>query len=529
MHPRVAPALLLAGLLVACSSKGGNGNGADGGSAATGPLDITTDKGVVHGNADGSVRTFLGIPFAAPPTGALRFMPPKDAPAWSAPLQATSYPAECTQLDFNGKIADGSSEDCLYLNVWTPLGDVKNAPVFVWIYGGGFVTGSSSMPLFYGERLVEKTNAVVVTLNYRLGPLGYFAHPSVAMAEGVATAPPAGLLDQQTALRWVQRNIAAFGGDPTRVTVAGESSGGISVCAQLVMPGAQGLFANAIIESGLCNQFLFLTKAAAEDQANRLATAVGCTDAAQALGCLQGKTPAEIINALPERRGFFGATGDTFGPVIDGAVLPKVPYDALAAGNFVKVPTLMGTNLDEGALFRALWGSPPPTSTELRASLAVFYGSAQVAAIAAHYPVDSDPAKALEDIWTDAVFACPTRKAARALAAAGVPTHLYQFTYPTVTPLYNVTTSHGSELPFVFRNSYFDTDLMDSDVPVADLFDGYWFSLVASGDPNAAPAPGAILWPAYAASSDQNLAIDMPPTVNTRLKQAICDFWDTVE
>jgi para-nitrobenzyl esterase len=526
---RIASAILLACTAAACSGGGNKGSDGDGGSQASGPVDIMTDKGVVRGSADSVARAFVGIPFAAPPVGALRFMPPKEAPAWSAPLQASTSPAECPQFDFNGKVADGSSEDCLYLNVWTPLADVKNAPVFVWIYGGGFVTGSSGMPLYNGERLVEKTNAIVVSLNYRLGPLGFFAHPAVASAVGAATAPPAGLLDQQMALRWVQRNIAAFGGDPTKVTIAGESAGGISVCAHLVMSGAQGLFANAIIESGLCNSFLFLSKAAAEDQANRLAAAVGCTDAGQALGCLQGKTPEQILGALPGRRGFYGATGDTFGPVIDGVVLPKAPYDAIAAGSFVKVPTVMGTNLDEGALFRALWGSPPPTSNELRASLAVFYGSSHVSTIAAHYPVDSDPAKALEDIWTDAVFACPTRKAARALAAAGTPTYLYQFTFPTVTPLYNVTTSHGSEIPFVFRNSYFNTDLADSDVPIADIFDGYWFSLVTSGNPNASPGQGALAWPMYAESSDQNLTIDMPPAVNTHLKQATCDFWDTIE
>ena len=517
--------------LAGCSSgsKGSGGGGGDGG-PPSGALDVMTDKGPVHGAADSTTRQFLGIPFAAPPTGALRFMPPKDPDPWTTPLQATSLPAECMQLDNSGNPASGASEDCLYLNVWTPLADVKNAPVFVWIYGGGFITGSSGGVLYNGENVVAKTGAIVVTLNYRLGPLGFLSHPAFATAEGVATSPSQGLLDQQLALKWVQSNIAAFGGDPANVTLAGESAGGISTCTHLAAPGSKGTFAHAIIESGPCvaSPLLYQDKAAAEAQGNRLAMALGCTDAATAVACLQGKTPQQILTALPLRHALLGATGESYGFVLDGTVLPMPPLAAIAAGQFASVPTIGGSNVNEGQLFLYLWGSPPPTAADVRGALGAAVGPNQVAQISAKYPVDSNPTQAFVDIITDGLFACPARRLARTLNAAGAKAYLYQFTYPYTTPLIpGVTTGHSFEIPFVFRNAPIGM-LGDADLAMADIVDGYWFSMVASGDPNSAPAAGAPMWPAYTPSGDQNVTLDSMPSVTTGLKKAICDFWDTV-
>jgi para-nitrobenzyl esterase len=514
-----------------CSS-GGSKGGNDGGPPMTGPLDVTTDKGVVHGASNGTARVFLGIPYAAPPTGSARFMPPTDAPAWTSPRDATALGAECAQLDMTGALASGSSEDCLFVNVWTPLATVTNAPVFVWIHGGGFIEGSGGDPTYDGSNISQKTNSIVVTLNYRLGALGFLSHPAFAAAEKVATSPSVGLQDQQAALQWVQRNIAAFGGAPGNVTVAGESAGGISVCAHLAMPASKGNFAHAIIESGVCipSPGVFQSKAAAEDQGNRLATAVGCTDASAALGCLQGKNPLQILAALPGRKAFFGPTGDSFTPVLDGTVLPMAPLDAITAGSFAKVPTILGTNLNEGELFLYLWGSPPPASADVRGALSLLFGATQIAAIAAQYPVDSDPSKAFVDIVTDGAFACPARRTARALAAAGVAPYLYQFTYPfTVALAPNITATHSFELPFVFRNAYLGAQLSANDLAVADSIDGYWFSFVASGDPNASREMGTAMWPIYTMSGDQNIVLDAPTSVGSHLKQSICDFWDTLK
>ncbi|HSQ62053.1 MAG TPA: carboxylesterase family protein [Polyangiaceae bacterium] len=491
-----------------------------------GPLDVTTDKGVVHGSSADGVRSFLGIPFAAPPVGPLRFLPPTDAPAWSGARQATTFGPDCPQLS-NGAMSASSSEDCLYVNVWTPAADVKNAPVFVWIYGGGFVSGSGSGLLYNGEKLVLDENAVVVTFNYRLGPLGFMSHTALAAEEGVATAPSPGLLDQQAALGWVQRNIAAFGGDAKNVTLAGESAGGISTCAQLVLPKSNGLFAHAVMESGLCLADAFETKAAAEDQANRLATALGCTDPGTVMSCLRSKSAEEVLLALPLRKALIGLTGESYWPVVDGVVLPAVPIDAITAGQFAHVPVILGSNLNEGELFTALWGSPPPTSTDVRGALQALFGAAAVDAIAAQYPVDSSPVQALADLITDGAFACPARRAARALAASGGTAYLYQFTYPyTVTAFPSVTTAHGFEIPFVFRNGYLGQQLTDADLAVADTVDGYWFRLAGKGDPNGDGAPQ---WPAYSQASDTNLVLDATVTTNSGLKKDKCDFWDTLE
>ena len=313
-------AILFIAIIAGCSSTPTAPPGPTAGS-----LDITTDKGVVHGSTDGTVRSFLGIPYAAPPVGALRFMPPTSAAPWSTPRQATTFGSACAQVGTSGAdLLSGSDEDCLYLNVWLPNDAVKDAPVFVWIHGGGFVEGSGSDSLYNGANIAATENAIVVTMNYRLGALGWLSHAAFATAEGVASSPSQGLLDQQAALKWVAQNIAAFGGDPTNVTLAGESAGGVSVCSHLGAPTSHGLFARAIVESGICfsNPLLFPAPAASNDQGARLATAVGCTDAGTALTCLQSKTPLALLTALPVRKALFGATGDIFTPEYFAKAVP---------------------------------------------------------------------------------------------------------------------------------------------------------------------------------------------------------------
>ena len=498
-----------------------------------GPTLVTTDKGPVQGSMSDGIRVWLGIPFAAPPVGDLRFLPPQDAPAWTATKNAYNVGAECPQLNFGGStptLVAGSAEDCLYVNVWAPQGDVKNAPVFVWIYGGGFTIGSGGDRMYDGENIARTQNAIVVTFNYRLGALGWLSHPDLATEEGVTTSPSQGLLDQQAALKWVHRNIAAFGGDPNNVTLAGESAGAISVCAHLAAPGSSALFQHAIVESGVCfSSVLFAPPAAANDQGDRLATAVGCTTPGSILSCLRSKPPEQIIAALPTREAEFGATGDAFGPVVDGAVLPAIPLDAIRAGQFAKVPTIIGTNVNEGDLFMYLWQvdkNAPPSSTDVRASLALLFSQPQVDLIAARYPVDTNPPLAFSQIITDGVFACPARRTARAIAAAGVPAYLYQFTYPYVVPaLGGVVASHSFEIPFVFRNGFLGAQMSDAELALADRVDGYWFRFATAGDPNGNQA---VAWPAYTEANDTNLVIDSTIATNVGLKKDACDFWDSI-
>jgi len=506
---------------IACSS----------GPPPDGPTLVTTDHGPVQGAIVDGVRVWLGIPYAAPPTGANRFLPPKPAAPWTAPIVANRPAAECPQLAFGSPVlVQGSSEDCLFANVWAPQADVKKAPVFVWIYGGGFTIGSGGDRMYDGENIARETNAIVVTFNYRLGALGWISHPELATEEGVATSPSQGFLDQQAALAWVHDNIAAFGGDPDDVTIAGESAGGISVCAHLAAPASKPFFQRAVIESGVCfSSALFATPQTANDQGTRLATALGCTTSGSIMSCLRAAPPEQIINALPTREAEFGATGDSFGPVVDGTVIPMIPLDAIKAGQFAKVPTILGTNVNEGDLFMYLWkvdSNAPPTPADVRASLAVLFSPAQVDQIATKYGVDADAPTAFSHIITDGVFACPTRRTARAIAAAGVPAYLYQFTYPYVVPaISGVVMSHSFEIPFVFRNGFLGTALSDADLALADQVDGYWFRFAKTGDPND---PAAVAWPAYTEASDTNITLDATITTNAGLKKDACDFWDAL-
>ncbi|HEY2364890.1 MAG TPA: carboxylesterase family protein, partial [Polyangiaceae bacterium] len=437
----------------------------------------------------------------------------------------------CPQLGFSGAtLVTGSAEDCLYANVWAPEADVKKAPVFVWIYGGGFTIGSGGDRMYDGENIVRQTGAIVVTFNYRLGALGWISHPDLAAEEGVATSPSQGFLDQQAALAWVHANIAAFGGDPENVTIAGESAGGISVCTHLAAPASWPYFHRAIIESGVCfSSALFATPQTANDQGTRLATALGCTTPGSIMSCLRAAPPEQLISALPTREAEFGATGDSFGPVVDGAAIPMIPLDAIESGQFAKVPTILGTNVNEGDLFMYLWKvdtNAAPTPADVRASLAALFSAAQVDQIATKYGVDADAPTAFSHIITDGVFACPTRRTARALAAAGVPAFLYQFTYPYVVPaISGVVMSHSFEIPFVFQNGFLGGALSDPDLALADQVDGYWFRFAAKGDPNDA---SAVAWPAYTEGADTNITLDAAITTNVGLKKDACDFWDAL-
>lgn len=508
------------GCLLACSS-GTSTNPAP----APGPVDVTTDKGVVHGSMQDGARSFLGIPFAAPPTGDLRFRPPADAAAWSAPLDATHFGPMCAQLLNSGTaLAAGSVEDCLTLNVWTPEAAVAKAPVMVWIHGGGFVTGSGSEAMYNGTQLAQKSGAIVVTFNYRLGALGFVSYPAIAAEQGVATLPSPGLLDQQAALRWVQRNIEKFGGDPANVTLFGESAGGMSVCAHLAMPASKGLFARAIMESGPCFGFLFVDKATAADQGDRLAKAVGCTDPGTLPACLRSRSAEELLAALPLRQAFLGMPGDVFGPAIDGVTLPKAPYDALVAGELTKVPVILGTNLNEGQSFLKLYGKDP-TPAEARAILDTLVGTAKTDAVAGRYPVDTATKQALTDIITDGVFTCGARRAARALRGAGVTTYRYQFTYPYAFAAFpDLIATHGYEIPFIFGNGLFGVALDDAQLAVADSVRGYWSHFAKTSDPNGGGAP---TWPVFGAD-EAYLALDAPPVAGKDLKKDVCDFWDGI-
>jgi len=361
-------------------------------------LDIALADGELRGDFAGDSRLFLAIPFAKPPLGALRFRAPEKNEPWTGVRHEKEFAKPCAQLQSLGSPAS-SNEDCLYLNVWAPKAPLANAPVMVWIHGGGNFSGSafdhvprSNPPRlwFDGQRLAEKQGIVVVTINYRLGPFGFFAHPALEMERGVLGNQ--GLYDQRAALQWVQANIAAFGGDPGNVTIFGESAGSADVCYHVASPLSRGLFHRAISQSGGCLSGPMGAPRAStlQDVAPGMLAfveALGC-DAENALSCLRSKTVDEILAAGGEPMP--GATPPkprpwTFNVVVDGegGMLPEQPRALFERGDVAKVPYMLGSNTDEGTLFT--YRLPPPKNDkEYLAALQARFGPL-AKKLAAHY------------------------------------------------------------------------------------------------------------------------------------------------
>lgn len=520
--------LQLALLCVACEGGETDDSGGGGGGGGTGALLIETESGPVEGFLDGTTRTYLGVPFAEPPLGDLRWAPPSPRAPWTEKLQAIARGPSCPQLNpLNGAFAVGSSEDCLTLNVWTPEQPGSDPlPVLFWIHGGGFVLGSGGEGAYDGRALSETTHAVVVTINYRLGPLGFLALPELTAEDSTHPSSGAyGLEDQRLALSWVKANAAAFGGDPSRVMIFGESAGGASVCHHLVSPLSEGLFSSAVLESGPCDLVTLETDALA--QGADLVTALGC-DGAGVLSCMREQSLEDVLTALPAPS--FGASpdGSSWSPVVDGHNLPDVPSALLASGSFTKVPTILGTNADEATLFFQLGGQTVADDAAFEA-LVEAASPGNGAEVVAQYPASeygSSNAAAIA-AFGDAAFVCPTRRAARALSAAGVPTFLYHFTYGPASLFGELGAFHSAEIKFVFGTpgQLLPQPLTEQELVLSGAMMGYWSRLASVGEPNV---EGALAWPAYSAATDQNIVFDLSLSTQTGLHAAQCDFWDGI-
>ncbi|MEZ4307004.1 MAG: carboxylesterase/lipase family protein [Polyangiaceae bacterium] len=476
-----------------------------------------------------STRAFLGIPFAEPPTGDLRWKPPVPHAAWTDTLPANKKGRACTQANaLTGKLDGASGEDCLFLNVWAPEKPSSSAlPVLVWIHGGAFVLGSGSDAAYDGKAFSEATGTVVVSINYRLGPLGFLALPEL---KGEDSAHPTsgnyGLLDQRLALSWVKANIAAFGGDAGNVTIFGESAGGISTCLHMLSPGSKGLFDRAILESGPCDAVDPEEQAMA--QGATFVSALGCDAGGDVLACLRDKPVEEVMAALPTSSDFLNSDVSWF-PIADGLEIPAPPGELLAAGKFEKVPVILGTNADEATLFFTLANTVVADENELLAlSEAMVPGHGEE--IVALYPpaeYGSAQESALAAV-ADAGFVCPTRRAARAFSGAGMPTYLYQFTHaPEGALLGGLGAFHSAEIAFVLGNpgQLTPKPLSDEEIPLSQAIMGYWSRHADKGDPNGDGAPE---WPAFSAAGDENIVLDLTISKQTGLRKQECDFWDTV-
>lgn len=455
------------------------------------PALVQTATGAIRGVVTDDHRLFAGIPYAAPPVGPLRWHPPEPAPTWDGVRDATRSGPRCMQ-DLQGDMELGrqTDEDCLTLNVWTPRsGSLQPRPVMVWIHGGSFFNGSGGV--YDSRRLAARGDIIVVTINYRLGTLGFLAHPSLGSPGQVGNY---GLADQQAALRWVRDNIADFGGDPTKVTVAGESAGGMSVCDHLVAPDSRGLFGGAIIQSGPCQAQLALP------EAERISI-----DYARHAGCADPATAAECLRALPADRlrepvRYFRIGDDALsGPVTGTTILPMDPMVAFADGDAAQVPVVIGSNRDEFTLFVALeyLRGEVVTSADYPRVLAATFGP-NADAVARAYPLDryrGSAPLAYAATVTDSAFACVDERIADDLALRA-PVYTYEFNDPqppTPDPLralpFPVGASHSLELRYLFDVGG-APPLSPAQQVLSDQMIDYWAAFVSIGTPNVDGLPG---------------------------------------
>jgi len=426
--------------------------------------------------------------------------------------------------------AGRTDEDCLYLNVWSPAASRdERLPVMVWIHGGSLETGSGSMDLYNGA-LLSTEGVVVVTINYRLGPLGFLSHPALSDVDAGEIAGNYGLLDQIAALQWVQRNISGFGGDPSSVTVFGQSAGAISILDLIVSPPADGLFQRAIVQSGVLMDQGFGTKMVSErDEAEALgqvfAARLGVDPADDVATQMRDATVEQIMAAATDfTEGADGIEGILFWkPVVDGYVLPDLPTSLWLSGDHQKVPLLIGSNSDEADIFL-----PRLVVTEQRyeeSTQRVFGDHAdEVLSLYKGGGLGGSTA-ALGRMLTEIGFASSARFAAREMSAGGTDVYLYEFTRASL-PLMGAF--HGIELPYVFGTlgQFSWTGAVEqADRDLSAAIRGYWTRFAATGDPNGESAP---IWPAYDPTSDLHLQLGDTITASSGLYREACDLADRV-
>ncbi len=490
--------------------------------ATTDPqLVVQTDKGSVRGTLAGNVRVFLGIPFAAPPVGPLRFSPPKPAAPWSGVRDALQAGAECPQ---DGTSKQTTTEDCLYLNVWAPVNAAKT-PVLVFIYGGGFTQGSGAA--YDGSLLAATGKIIVVTMNYRNGIFGFLA--ASALDNGGTTTGNYGIEDQQAALHWVARNIGNFGGEPRNVTLGGESAGAMSTCANLAAPNSGGTFVRAIVESGPCAAAM-PTLGSVEAKHAPIVAQLGCNGSGAAVAaCL--RSPDLTIQKILAVQATLPR--GTFSPSVEGNDIPVQPRTYLG-----RIPLLLGGNHLEAAYTVLL--NPPATAAAYLAALQHGYG-ADADAIAAQYPVAKYPSPgiALASVETDSapspvISVCSDVASWRLTrATTGEPIYAYEFNDPNAFAFNGIKGPvHTAELPYLFPHwnsgaaPGTGNQLAPASQPLSDTMLGYWRNFVIKGNPNG---PGLPDWPAYNLTTDIIQLVPNAVTTGTDVSvEHHCPFWNSL-
>lgn len=529
--------LLIAASLALCAAGVGaaaallSNRGSSGSAAAV----VSTDIGAVRGRVGPDSRVFQGIAYAAPPVGELRWASPQPAAPWSGIRDATRPGNRCAQAE--GLIDPaGSTEDCLYLNVTTPRhSGGRPLPVMVWIHGNGFISGAGS--LYDSQQLASRGNVIVVSPNYRLGIFGFLAHPALDHGPARNLSGNFGLEDQQAALRWVERNAAAFGGDPGNVTIFGESAGGTSVCAHVAAPGSAGLFQKAIVQSGQCTgrkwspgppTWFPLPRSEREQHGIEVAAEVGCSDPDTAAECLRAKPVEELAK--------WSDAGVGSGPTFGGGVLPLSPEDAFATGRFNRVPIIQGITRDEHRLFTAAIEtatSRQTTPAGYREQLEALFPAADIERILARYPVSRfrSAGEALSAVVTDWAWGCTVLDRNRVLAAH-TPVYAYEFAddnapWFTMLPKPNFPTGafHGAELQYLFADEQLPGPATPAQRQLSATMIGYWSRFASTGNPNGGGQPQWL--PFRSGDHVQSLA---PAEIGSAdlAQEHQCAFWESI-
>lgn len=515
-------------------------------------LVVETTNGQVEGflDATNNVRLFQGIPYAKPPVNELRFeypLPPtKYASTYKATFQAPGCPQDCVLPP--GNCPEKTSEDCLYLTVFAPTEPPKDKsgyPVLFWIHGGAYEQGLGQCALYNGTTFAHQ-GIMTIAINYRLGALGFMASKSMKGNYG--------LLDQRLAMQWARDNVAAFGGDPDKITLAGQSAGAMSVGSHLISSGSQGLFSKAIMESNPLGM-PYHTRESAQTNADAVFKYLGC--ASEDVACMRGKTADEIVKAQKEaiavdRKTLF-INFLPFAPMIEkGGELPDQPLTAMTNGQMAKMPILAGNMLDEGQLFVYELFTKPMSKTSYHATLDAVFGMHTSKKIKDAYPLDcegcpadnKDGRNSFNVLATDLLFYCPLRNMTRGYQATlGVntfPTYHYRFkhvlTFDCWGPMYPFcvgTVCHGSELPFVFNvfgDGVTQYNPTSSETQLAKDLGSAWANFMFSADPN--PTAGSSLvvpqsYVKYDGTTDTNVILDEPQySDQSHVRSSFCDMWD---
>ena len=460
---------------------------------------VQVESGALKGATEGALTLYRGVPFAAAPIGALRWRPPQPPAHWQGVRPAISFAPACMQkgVSMPGEAPPTTSEDCLYLNIWTPARTAKERlPVMVWIHGGGYTNGSASMPLYWGDRLALR-GVVVVTIAYRLGPLGFLAHPELTAESTNKTSGNYGLLDQIAALEWIQRNIAAFGGDRRRVTIAGQSAGAMAVSMLMASPRAAGLFHGAIGQSGGLFEPLQLAPRYLLANAERDGQEYVRSLRADSIAALRERPAADLLE---------GRAREVNHPVIEPYALPNAPYDAFSSGAYNKVPILLGFNAEEA---RALVDVTAVKAGTYAADIERSFGKLPPPMLEAYRPTgDAEARQARLDFERDLRFGWDMWTWARLQSGAA---YFYYFMrqppFPAGSIYHGWGASHFAELWYM--SDHLDQEQWawgPDDRQLADQMAAYWTNFVKNGDPNGPALPH---WPAFGTQGEV-LRLDAP-------------------